>query len=246
MHSKVTLEVMECSICLRVTNAKNGYVTTCQHTFHSSCLNLWVKGSKVASCPICRKSLDCRETYNLDCAVADTPMSLGEFISTPGVEICQQAIILDLCQFDWLQTFATIVKLKTQTRRTRTYINIDDYQVYFLLPKTQFIYVNNDDNNTVTCIMPTSDVITSFDKKLVSLANKAYPHRKIQPLFHPCTTSSTISDIQNSVEIQVNVSTSDIQLDIVGYGSILIEIQFVQFGGTVSTRAILKDFLCYE
>ena len=51
---KATVELKTCAICL--DDVKNGFVTTCGHHFHESCIGRWMH--KRRACPMCWTPLD--------------------------------------------------------------------------------------------------------------------------------------------------------------------------------------------
>lgn len=52
---KAKTNTNECSICLDTINDKDLYQTSCNHTFHRSCIQKWVQ--KHLSCPLCRTDI---------------------------------------------------------------------------------------------------------------------------------------------------------------------------------------------
>ena len=47
---------MQCCVCLEDVTYKTCITTTCNHKFHTKCLNSWKERKK--SCPMCRENLD--------------------------------------------------------------------------------------------------------------------------------------------------------------------------------------------
>ena len=56
----------ECSICFESIGSTAKYITKCQHTFHTGCINKWCKTNN--SCPLCRTSplMEIHVTKNSD------------------------------------------------------------------------------------------------------------------------------------------------------------------------------------
>ena len=49
-----------CSICIE--NNKNNFITLeCSHSFHTTCLNLWLEKHK--NCPLCRAKINHKKTW---------------------------------------------------------------------------------------------------------------------------------------------------------------------------------------
>ena len=56
-HQHKNTDNSDCSICLEAIrlNRKKVYTTSCNHTFHASCMKMWLLNND--TCPCCRKVL---------------------------------------------------------------------------------------------------------------------------------------------------------------------------------------------
>lgn len=55
-------DMSECSICYGKINKNDYYVSDCNHTFHSSCIDTWLERDN--TCPLCRADLP-QEKYKV-------------------------------------------------------------------------------------------------------------------------------------------------------------------------------------
>ena len=61
-HQHKNTDNSDCSICLEAMrlNRKKVYTTSCNHTFHASCMKRWLANND--TCPYCRKVLSAENT----------------------------------------------------------------------------------------------------------------------------------------------------------------------------------------
>lgn len=87
----MTLQEIECAICLEVIDSSTKKTTRCNHTFHAECLSL-VQTNK---CPLCRRTLE--EYFSTPLAeafrVGSTPTE--RFLDQIGLGITQEYRELD-------------------------------------------------------------------------------------------------------------------------------------------------------
>ncbi len=65
----VHTDMPECSICYGKINKNDYYISDCNHTFHSSCIDTWLERDN--TCPLCRTDLP-QEKYRV--AISNDPI----------------------------------------------------------------------------------------------------------------------------------------------------------------------------
>ena len=90
---------MECPICYEAITAETGIVTTsCNHSYHFSCISAWYINQDKGTCPCCRKDMSEKEDFpDVNESVSDeeyevefTRTQLQEFIASHGGHLTEQ------------------------------------------------------------------------------------------------------------------------------------------------------------
>lgn len=65
-----------CAVCLEgVVSGDLQRTLRCGHTFHSSCVELWLMyGAAAPSCPVCKQTLACKKTLRVDHTLLDAEL----------------------------------------------------------------------------------------------------------------------------------------------------------------------------
>jgi hypothetical protein len=240
----------QCAICLSNINTVSGYRTPCKHDFHLCCMDLWMSGSGKQNCPICRHKLSSKEIMEFMELKISSPVTLTQFLAMDGVEFCRSTIMLDITKPEWYRVFKNIVRLTT-SKKGKTLLSFADNQIYFAIPEAvniryeqtnfgiqSFMYFD-----TSTSLSPPStsssstynikQLLLEFEHNIMLLVVRLYPDYKVNSPFQYLDDNNVKCKIVMGHEVNIPQIYSSL--------STLVEVEFIQFSGTVSVRIIVRD-----
>lgn len=177
----------DCNICLNIKDNLSKIKTlTCNHSFHSKCINEWFKMSmnKKKTCPICRSVYygniysyiidDCKEYILLD--INKTPISFdGKLVSYKLISSYTTGILYTHIKNAYIY-FPALLNEDTENGEVRKisflYSGVTQY-------KKRFLYINIDDNILHT-INNVCQIICNINNILLTPLKKPYIGNKIK------------------------------------------------------------------
>jgi hypothetical protein len=117
----------ECSICFESIGFTAKYITKCQHTFHTGCINKWCKTNN--SCPLCRTSplMEINLTKNADYIYNSNVLYNNYIINNIIIQNSSHGVDLDASANT--TSYSTSIYNTSQENNIspRTYANINNY-----------------------------------------------------------------------------------------------------------------------